>query len=464
MQAVSGIEETHTLVRGIRPTMDVEHVDIESGSDLAGDIALLLQQTIQVQPARGDIWLMLFDVYRAQGNRDLFRRAARNARAQPVANQALDWSAVEGLWTAFNEGEALDQATPEAPHQVPAPAAEPETPTAAPRKRRLGDTALGEAHETLERLAAGYRELRREARFHERVFTAIAPVLQRPTPLVQLPLAVSDSEQARVLIKREDSRQTTPEFENAVVQASIAKLLQKSALLCSNEFKQHSLAVARVAEVQQMPCTIFLRRQDLRDDLSLLMELTQHGARIEVTDEDDARTAALRHWASVEESTHFVHSLGAGPHPYALLANDFHALLGHETLMQYRQRPGIRPMFPVLVAATQSRADSIGFILPFLREAAADLALIEPDHEPTEDREQKAWSGAYRERRREHAWIKGSGRVRYPEVSADEGARVQQYLRAQLKAELALDDARAVAYAMQLAPTLRGRDIIVLVG
>ena len=54
--------------------------------------------------------------------------------------------------------------------------------------------------------------------------------------------------------------------------------------------------------------------------------------------------------------------------------------------------------------------------------------------------------------------------MKYPEVSADEGARVQQYLRAQLKAELALDDARAVAYAMQVAPTLSGRDIIVLVG
>lgn len=463
MQAVSGIEETHSLVRGIRPTMEVEHVDIEAGSDLAGDIALLLQQTIQAQPARGDLWLMLFDVYRAQGNRDLFRRAARNARAQPVANQALDWSAVEGLWAAFNEGEPLDQ-PPEPAAQAPEPAAAAEAPAAAPRKRRLGDMALGEAQAPLERLAARYRELRQEARFHERVFAAIAPVLQRPTPLVQLPLAVSGSEQARVLIKREDSRQTTPEFENAVVQASIAKLLHKSALLCSNEFKQHSLAVARVAEVQQMPCTVFLRRQDLRDDLSLLTELTQHGARIEVTDEDDARSAALRHWASVEQSTHFVHSLGAGPHPYALLANDFHALLGHETLMQYRQRPGARSLFPVLVAATQSRADSIGFILPFLRETSVELALIEPADEPAEERGLKAWSGAYRERRREHAWIKGSGRVKYPEVSAGEGVRVQQYLRSQLKAELALDDARAVAHAMQIAPTLSGRDIIVLVG
>lgn len=461
MQA--GIEETHALVRGIRPTMDVEHVDINVATDLAGDIALLLLQTVESQPARGDLWLMLFDVYRTQGNRVLFRRAASNARALPVANQAIDWGAVEGLWNAFNEGEPLDQ-PPEATSPVPAePAAGPEA-AVAPRKRRLGDVALGTAHESLERLAARYRELRQEARFHERVFAAIAPVLQRPTPLVQLPLAVSDSEQARVLIKREDSRQTTPEFENAVVQASIAKLLQKSALLCSNEFKQHSLAVARVAEVQQMPCTIFLRRQDLRDDLSLLTELTRHGARIEVTDEEDARTAALRYWASVEKSTHFVHSLGAGPYPYALLANDFHALLGHETLMQYRQRPGIRPMFPVLVAATQSRADSIGFILPFLREASAELVLIEPDQEPMEDREQKAWSGAYRERRREHAWIKGSGRVKYPEVSAQEGTRVQQYLRSQLQAELALHDARAVAYAMQIAPTLGGRDIIVLVG
>lgn len=463
MQAAAGIEETHSLVRGIRPTMDVEHVDIHAANDLAGDIALLLQQTVQVQPTRGDLWLMLFDVYRAQGNRELFRMAARDARAQPAANQALDWSAVEGLWNAFNEGEPLDHAT-EAVSPAPAPKAEPEAASETPRKRRLGDLALGEAHEPLERLAARYRELRREPRFHERIFTSTAPVLQRPTPLVQLPLAAANGEQARVLIKREDSRQTTPEFENAVVQASIARLLQKSALLCCNEFKQHSLAVARVAEVQQMPCTIFLRRQDLRDDLSLLVELNKHGARIEVTDEDDARKAALQHWASVEESTHFVHSLGAGPHPYALLANDFHALLGRETLMQYTQKPGSRPLFPMLVAATQSRADSIGFILPFLREASVELALIEPEGEVAEEREQKAWSGAYRERRREHAWIKSSGRVRYPEISAAEGVRVQQYLRAQLKAELALDDARAVAYAMQVAPTVNSRDIIVLVG
>lgn len=457
MSGPSGIDETHSLVHGHRPTMEVGHVDINTAEELAGDIAALLWQTIERQPARIDLWLMLFDVCRVQGNRELFRRAVKDARNHTAVNEAMDWGAVGSLWSVFNENESMD-----AVERAPQPeVAVQEAPL--PRQRRLGDMALGVGNLPLERLGERYQEMRREPRFHDRLLTAIAPVLKRPSPLFRLPLSTT-GDQARVFLKREDTRHTTPEFENAVMQAYIARQLQKSELLCSNEFRQHSMAVAQVAAAQQMPCTIFVTRQDLKNDLALMADLTDRGARIEITEEDDCRRAALLHWAKVEETAHFIHSLGAGPHPYALLVNDFQSLLGRETLMQYRQQPGARQAIPALVAATQSRADSIGFMLPFLRQTAVSLALVEPVYVSSKKAEHEIWGGAYRERRREQAWIKGSGRVSYPDVSAAEGAKAQQLLREVLPLELTADDARAVAHAMRIAPELTGQDIIVLVG
>lgn len=459
MSGPSSIDETHSLVRGHRPTMDVGHVDINTAEELAGDIAALLWQTIERQPTRMDLWLMLFDVCRVQGNRELFRRAAKDARNQKITNEAMDWGAVGALWSAFNsENEPLDIV-----EEAPAPAVAATVQAPRQQQRRLGDLALGAGNAPLARLAERYQEMRREPGFHDRLFAAIAPVLQRPSPLLRMPLATT-GEQARVFLKREEARHTMPEFENAVMQAYIARQLQKGSLLCSNEFRQHSVAVAQVAAAQQMPCTIFVTRQDLKDDLALLTDLTSHGAHIEVTEEEDCRKAALQHWASVEETTHFIHSLGAGPHPYALLVNDFQSLLGRETLMQYRQRPDARQAIPTLVAATQSRADSIGFMLPFLRQTAVNLVLVEPVAGSSETAAREAWSGSYRERRREQAWIKGTGRVSYPEVSAAEGASAQLMLRASLPLAIALDDARATAHAMRIAPDLMGQDIIVLLG
>src|SRR5262249_12291243 len=145
----------------------------------------------------------------------------------------------------------------------------------------------------------------------------------------------------RVFFKREDVRRETPEVEIAVAQAYLASRLGKKAVIAGNDVDDFSIALAAVAPKFGLAASIVLKPEDEKKT-TLIEQLRSHGAAVDVAGGKgkDPREAALRVWQKDVERTHLALSFALGPHPYPQMMNDFQILLGYETDLQMRAKPG----------------------------------------------------------------------------------------------------------------------------
>lgn len=436
------LADTNALLRNPAGAVEVREAGAGSG------IAELLSRSIAHEPLRADLWLMRFEVYRAEGLKEEFLRRSSEAIANPALSARLDWAAVLRMWDALAPGEPL----PGAP-QVVAKVEE------GPARRRFADQAAQLAAAPLAQLARAYSELRARPGFIRDWSAATFKPLRRPTALEPCTLFAppAHAPQRGVFLKREDRRNVPPDFENAVAQVHLARALGRSKIVSGNDLDAHAIALATVASGQGLGCTLFLAPEDLDGKPALVEQLTRSGAKL-LTGESgaDPRLAALRHWAAAPYKAHLALSLGTGPQPYATMASDFQSLLGRETDAQYRALGRSAPR--VLVAPLHGRADAIGFILPYLPHAAFTLVIVEPPSAPP-----PSGARAWRDRAREHRWLRATGRVRYVTI-ADAQAHAVRERAAAHELDLSVEGARALACAEELyAAADSAADVCVLV-
>lgn len=436
------------------------------------EILELVSASLAAAPERVDLWMMRFDVQKSLGLKSEFAKAIVEGWKNPRLIQALNWPLIRALWEELAPGEPAPEGIklPE-PQPAAVPAAAPAAPAAAAgpsgRNLRFADLAAREAGRELAVLSKAFAALQSQPGFHEEFAQRIAPILKRPTPLQPAEaLMRSLGGQARILLKREDLRRVTPEEENAAAQAYLATRLGRPNVITGNDVDAHSLALARIAPVFQLKCTIVVKPGELEQKPALREQLRAAGAHIEVMPQAgmpgaDSREGALRLWRQQIGSAHLALSLGTGPSPYPTMTASFQSLLGRETELQLRELGGGRPR--TLVAAVQSEADSIGFVLPQLRRDV-ELVFAEPDPGGIASWRPSARLRAYNGAIREHAWLKATGRIQHIAIpDAQARAAQQQVLQAE-KVNVGLEDARAVALATLLVQRdPRPRDFVVLV-
>ena len=211
-----------------------------------------------------------------------------------------------------------------------------------------------------------------------------------------------------------------------------------------------------------------VRPSDLQEKPGLIEELRRHGAQVEAMDAagaltNDPREGAVRLWLKAMGYAHLVLSLGTGPNPYPAMINNFQALLGRETELQFRSLSADgRPR--TLVAAVESEADSIGFMLPQLGRQDVELMYAEPEPGGVGSWRPSARLRAYNGAIREHAWLRGLDRIEHITIpDAQANAARHQVERAE-HVKLSLEDARAVALVGLLTQRDQTpRDYVVLV-
>ncbi|HUP92896.1 MAG TPA: hypothetical protein VM074_11665 [Solimonas sp.] len=430
----------------------------EAPNEGSSEIADLLTRTLAEEPGRLDLWLMRFEIFRSQGMKQEFIQRAAEAAASPQISRKLDWTAVRRMWEALAPGESL----PDAPEAVPAKPGPAEP--AGPGQRRFSDLAGQLAKEPLAALAQAYGQLRSAPGFYRDFSRATMRALRRPTALTPCTLfAGAAAAGSAVFLKREDQRSVPPEFENAVAQAWIGSSLGRTALVSGNDIDTHSIALASVAATQSLPCTIFLAPDEFDQKESLVAQLLRSGVSLEAAEPGtDPRLAALKYWEKAADRVHLALSLGTGPAPYPVMVSDFQSLLGRETDAQYRAL-GRAGAARVCVASMHSRADAIGFILPYLPHAAFRLVIVEPEDQAAAGPAHAA-SRAWRGRTREHRWLRATGRVQYVTLGDAPARALQARLAQGEEIEIGLEDARALAWAGTLAESAgSAADICVLV-
>jgi tryptophan synthase beta subunit len=231
----------------------------------------------------------------------------------------------------------------------------------------------------------------------------------------------------------------------------------------------HALEIATVAPFFRMKCTIVVRPEDFHAKPQLIEDLKALGAQVVPMKKDgmigsDPREGALRIWQRNTAVCHLALSLGMAPAPHTAMANAFQALVGREAEAQYQPMASLLNRPRTLVAAVGSEADSIGFVLPFLNRRDVRVAYAEPEPGGVASWRPSQRLKAYNGQVREHAWLRGLGRIQHVPVS-DADAETSRQRMARDGITVGLEDARAVALTAMLGhgdPT--PRDFLVLVG
>lgn len=443
--------------------IEVGHHDSDAArTGVSTELVDLLTDSIALAPERADLWMMRFEMFRALGMKPEFSAALLDAWSKPRVRRVLDWVPIKALWDNLAPGESMPEGvTPVLPKAAPAV-----TPSGG--ARRFADIAAQVAGAELDGLTKAYATLRAQPGFYSGFARHLAPILARPSPLVHSEaLTRAFGGMARIYLKREDKLRHSPELVNAAAQAHIATILGKRALVTGNDVDGHSMMLATIAPRFGLSVLVLVREQDLEAKADLLARLRARGCALDSTASqphtvsNDPREAALHHWRARQGEFHLALSLGTGPRPYPTMVSDFQSLLGRETVLQLRSQTGMaRPWS--FVAAVYSEADSIGFMLPHLGVPQIQLHYAEPDHDSAAVRSSTR-ARAYNGHRREHAWLKGSGRFGYGVIPDAQARAAQEQVKQLEGCEISLEDARALVEAERLARSSTvERDIVVL--
>jgi len=326
----------------------------------------------------------------------------------------------------------------------------------------------------------------------------LAHYVGRPSPVYHAQRLSRELGGAQIFLKREDLNHTgAHKVNNTVGQALLAKRMGKTRIIAETGAGQHGVATATVAARLGLECVVYMGSVDVARQAPNVLRMKLLGATVVPVESGsktlkDALNEAMRDWVTNVDNTFYIIGTVAGPHPYPAMVRDFQAIIGREAKQQMAEMTGRLP--DALVACVGGGSNAIGLFYPFIDdpsvlmygvEAAGDgietgrhsapLSAGRPgvlhgnrtylmEDEDGEIIETHSISAGldYPGVGPEHAWLKDSGRARYPNITDTEAMEGFHALTRLEGIIPALESSHAIAYAMKLAPTL-GKDKNILV-
>jgi len=212
---------------------------------------------------------------------------------------------------------------------------------------------------------------RRDPAFRKEFSYYLENYCGRPTPLFYAE-NLSEIYGVKLYLKREDLNPTgAHKITNCLGQALLAKRLGKKRLIAETGAGQHGIAVATVAALFGLECTIYMGEADMKRQALNLSKMRLLGAEvIKVTSGSktlkDATNEAMRDWVTNIRTSHYLLGSAVGPHPYPLMVREFQSIIGKEVKKQIKKKEGQLPDY--LVACIGGGSNSIGLFHPFLKE------------------------------------------------------------------------------------------------
>ncbi|GBC71761.1 Tryptophan synthase beta chain [Candidatus Calditenuaceae archaeon HR02] len=352
--------------------------------------------------------------------------------------------------------------------------------------------------EPLIELEEAYTRLRGDRTFREELEALLRDYAGRPTPLYFAERLTEKLGGAKIYLKREDLAFTgAHKINNALGQALLAKRMGKTRLVAETGAGQHGVATATVAARMGFRCAIYMGAEDMARQAVNVYRMRLLGAEVRRVDSGsktlkDAINEALRDWATNVRDTHYLLGSAVGPHPYPMIVRDFQSVIGREIRAQILEKEGRLP--DLVVACVGGGSNAIGTFYPFIEDRGVKLVGVEAGGEGLETgRHAASLAGGspgilhgmysyvmqdehgqiktthsisagldYPGVGPEHAFLKESGRAEYVAVGDREALEAFLTLTRLEGIMPALEPAHAIAYVMEVAPTMRRDDIIVL--
>ena len=193
----------------------------------------------------------------------------------------------------------------------------------------------------------------------------------------------------------------------------------------------------------------------------------------------------MRDWVTNVENTFYIIGTVAGPHPYPTMVRDFQRVIGDECLVQMPEMIGRQP--DAVIACVGGGSNAMGIFYPYIVHEGTRLIGVEAAGEGLQSGRHAASISAgspgvlhgnrtyllqdangqiiethsisagldYPGVGPEHAWLHDIGRAEYVGITDDDALAAFHRLCRTEGIIPALESSHAVAYAMQLAATMR---------
>ena len=343
----------------------------------------------------------------------------------------------------------------------------------------------------LDELKACYDEARRDPAFDAEFRSELAHFVGRPSPIYHAARLSRELGGAQIYLKREDLNHTgAHKINNTIGQAMLARRMGKPRVIAETGAGQHGVATATICARYGLECIVYMGSEDVKRQAPNVYLMNLLGATVVPVESGsrtlkDALNEALRDWVTNVEDTFYIIGTVAGPHPYPMMVRDFQRVIGDECLVQMPEMIGRQP--DAVIACVGGGSNAMGIFYPYIGLAETRLIGVEAAGEGIETGRHSASitggiPGVLHGNRTyllqdangqiiethsisagldypgvgpEHAYLHDIGRADYVSITDRDALAAFHRLCRTEGIIPALESSHAVAYAMQLAPTMR---------
>jgi len=350
----------------------------------------------------------------------------------------------------------------------------------------------------LDELKACYDEAKRDPAFDAEFRSELAHYVGRPSPIYHAARLSREVGGAQIHLKREDLNHTgAHKINNTIGQAMLARRMGKPRVIAETGAGQHGVATATICARYGLECVVYMGSEDVKRQAPNVYRMNLLGASVVPVESGsktlkDALNEALRDWVTNVESTFYIIGTVAGPHPYPTMVRDFQRVIGDECLVQMPEMieslggpAGRQP--DAVIACVGGGSNAMGIFYPYIpvegtrligveaageglasgRHAASICAgrpgvlhgnrtyLLQSDDGQIVETHSISAGLDYPGVGPEHAWLHDIGRAEYVGVGDDDALAAFHRLCRTEGIIPALESSHAVAYAIELAATMR---------
>ena len=233
----------------------------------------------------------------------------------------------------------------------------------------------------LEELQVCFENAKNDPSFLQELEHAYKNFIGRPTPLVFCENLTKECDGAKIYIKNEGLAHTgAHKINHCVGQAILAKRMGKKKLIAETGAGQHGVASATVAAKFGLECEVFMGARDMARQRPNVFWMEQMGAKVTgVTFGGqrlkDAVNAALKHWITHVETSHYLLGSCLGPHPFPEINRFFQEIVGREIKAQFAEMIGGLPDY--IIACVGGGSNAAGAFSAFLEDPEVALIGVE---------------------------------------------------------------------------------------
>lgn len=350
----------------------------------------------------------------------------------------------------------------------------------------------------LNELEESYQQLKDDPSFVEELKSYQKNYIGRPSLLYEAKHLTQVLGGAKIYLKREDLNHTgAHKINNVIGQCLLAKKMGKTKVIAETGAGQHGVATATIAALFGMSCIVFMGEEDMRRQALNVFKMKLLGSEVKAVTSGtgtlkDACNEAMNYWTNHTQDTFYVLGSAVGPHPYPMIVRDFQKIIGEEIREQIMAMEGRLPDY--ILACVGGGSNAIGAFYDFINEPHVKLIGLEAAGEGVNTTRHAATltKGSigvlhgmksyflqnsdgeitpvysisagldYPGIGPEHAMLHKNQRASYVPITDKQALEAFTLLSKTEGIIPAIESSHALAYAIQLAPTLDQEQIIVV--